>query len=275
MPSTLRLLRALGHGRGTRGNAQLNAPIGAKGASRLLRQHPVEYRRAVDTAYREAIFRLRYRSYRTEDVIAESSSERFTDERDEDANAFVYGIEKDGVLAASIRLHVVSREMPFSPGLAVFPDILGAMLDRGQSYVDPTRFVVDRSMSRMMGNLPFATVRLAAMAAEHFSADYILATVRAEHAPFYKRFFDMELLSEPRPYPSLSSPICIMAGRWEAIKQSAYTRVPDFDSDHRERVRLFGWSRLIGMGMSDAPSLNDNTDGSGEAMSADDRSASG
>lgn len=232
----------------------------AREASGLKRQEPVVYRRAIDDAYLERIFRLRYESYQSEGTIEVNPDERFTDAQDEAPNAFIFGIEQEGDLLASIRMHVCSAEMPFAPGLEVFPDILEPMVSRGESFVDPTRFVVQRHSRRAMGNLPFATVRLAAMAAEHFHTDHILATVRVEHAPFYRRFFDMELLSEGRTYPGLARPICLMAGRWQDIKKSSYHRVPDFDSGPRERMRLFGPSREIALGMTAAPPFNDNAD---------------
>lgn len=227
-------------------------------AAGLRRQEPVSYRRAIEGEYVERIFRLRYDSYRSEGTIEADAGERFSDAYDEAPNVFIFGIEQEDELLASIRMHVCSREMPFAPGLDVFPDILGPMLERGESFVDPTRFVVRRHSRRAMGNLPFATVRLAAMAAEHFDTDHILATVRIEHAPFYRRFFDMELLSGERTYPGLARPICLMAGRWQEIKTSSYHRVPDFDSGARERMRLFGLSREIALGMTAAPPFNDN-----------------
>ena len=219
---------------------------------------PVLYRRATDPVCLDEIFRLRYRCYRAEGTIEVQPSGRFFDAHDEDPNVFVFGVEHENVLAGSIRMHVCSAEMPFAPGLEVFPEILQPLIERGESFVDPTRFVVDRSLRAVMGQMPFATVRLAAMAAEHFRADHVLATVRAEHVPFYRRFCDMELLTEPRNYPGLKKPICLMSGRSVEISRSVYARYPHFSSMHRERIRLFGLSRMIGLGMTDTPVFNDN-----------------
>lgn len=214
----------------------------------------------MDSVCLDRIFDLRYRCYRAEDTIEAQPCARFTDPHDEDPNVFIFGVEHENVLAGSIRMHVCSAEMPFAPGLEVFPDILEPLIERGESFVDPTRFVVDRSLRAIMGQMPFATVRLAAMAAEHFGTDHVLATVRAEHAPFYRRFCDMELVTEPRDYPSLKRPICLMSGRSDEISRSVYARYPHFSSTHRERIRLFGLSRMIGLGMTDTPVFNDNSD---------------
>ncbi|MFD2236395.1 N-acyl amino acid synthase FeeM domain-containing protein [Aureimonas populi] len=218
----------------------------------------LSYRRVVNDAQLEDIVRLRYRCYRREGMIDPLPEPRFADRYDEDPNVFIFGVELEGALVASLRIHVASPEMPFCASFETFPEILGAMLDRGESFVDPTRFVVDRTFRRAMAQIPFATVRLAAMAAEHFQTTHVLATVRAEHAPFYRRFCDMEVLAPPRQYQSLKRPLGLLAGRSEEISRSVYPRHPHFASTHRERVKLFGLSRQIGLGMNEPPALNDN-----------------
>jgi N-acyl-L-homoserine lactone synthetase len=235
-------------------------------ASSIPRQFPqprpddgsIVYRRAVEREELEAIYRLRYQCYRAEEFIPARADGRFSDKYDDDPNAFVFGVEHESALVASIRLHIISAEMPFGAALDVYPDIIGPAIDRGETFVDPSRFVVDRSMRRAMGQMPFATVRLAAMAAEHFETDHVLATVRLEHIPFYRRFCDMELVTEPRSYPGLIRPLALMAGRSCEIRESVYPRQSHFASTHRDRIRLFGLSRMIGLGMADPPAFNDN-----------------
>lgn len=224
------------------------------------------YRRAIRPQEQEELFRLRYRCYLAEGAIDPNPTQRLSDHYDEDPNVFIFGIESENALVASIRIHVCSPDMPFAPGLKVFPDILEPLIEKGRSFVDPTRFVVDRSLRRAMGQMPFATVRMAGMAAEHFDTDYMLATVRAEHAPFYQRFCHMSVMTEPRFYPGLKRPICLMSGHFETMRQTVYPRYPHFLSTHRERVGLFGASRMIGLGMTDIPPLNDNDGVEGEPV---------
>ena len=78
------------------------------------------------------------------------------------------------------------------------------------------------------------------MACDHFDLDQILATVRQEHAPFYKRLFGLDLLTAPRDYPNLTKPICLMAGYMDDIREKSYRRVPVFPSTSSERAMLYG-----------------------------------
>lgn len=206
----------------------------------------IEYFRAEDAVDYEAIYQLRYNCYVREGAIDSNKDRRFTDSHDHDPNALIFGVKLEDRLAASIRLHICSPAHPISPGLEVFPDVLEPILERGESFVDPTRFVIDRDIRANANRLPLATVRLAAMAAEHFDADHMLATVRAEHVPFYRRFCHMELRTSPRDYPGLKKPICLMSGESDIIRTTVYPRYPIFVSSHIERVWTFGPSRDLG-----------------------------
>ncbi|MCB8838828.1 hypothetical protein [Aurantimonas sp. VKM B-3413] len=164
----------------------------------------------------------------------------FYDAHDEDPNAFIFGIEFDGWLAGSIRVHVCSPEMPYAPGLEVFSDILEPLLEAGESFSDPTRFVMDPKIRAETPLMPHFGLRLGSMACDHFGLDQILATVRLEHAPFYKRLFGMTMLCGERDYPSLKKPICMMAGYMSDIREKSYRRVPIFPSTPAERAMLYG-----------------------------------
>ncbi len=200
----------------------------------------IEYFRAEDDHERNEIFRLRYKAYRREQAIAPNADGLFYDPHDEDDNAFLFGIRLDGRLAGSIRVHVCSPEFAVSPGLEVFPDILEPLLDAGESFSDPTRFVVDPDLRSETSLLPHFGLRLGSMACDHFGLDQILATVRQEHAPFYKRLFGLDLLTAPRDYPNLTKPICLMSGYMDEIREKSYRRVPVFPSTSTERALLYG-----------------------------------
>jgi N-acyl-L-homoserine lactone synthetase len=200
----------------------------------------VDCRRADTAEEKEAIFRLRYTAYRGEDAIAPSPSERFCDALDHSTNVWIFGLYIEGELASSIRLHVANRQWPVMPALEVFSDLLSPEVDVGKTIVDPTRFVVDRGASRRYPELCYVTTRLAVLASENFRADHLLATVRTEHQAFYRRVFGHRLACEPRYYPSLSKPICLMALDYPLARERLLQRHPFFRSTAFERRKLFG-----------------------------------
>jgi len=199
----------------------------------------VDYRFALTAEDRDAIFRLRYRAYLAEGAIAPNGDEVFTDSFDDGENAWVFGIHIDGELAASIRLHVATPTSWDLPALMVFPDILQPVIEAGKVVVDPTRFVADRAASRRFPALCYVTTRLAWLACEHFNANLLLATVRHEHQAFYRRVFGHRPICEPRHYPSLTKPICMMALDYPLGKTSVLQRHPFFRSSQFERRMLF------------------------------------
>jgi hypothetical protein len=188
---------------------------------------------------REAIARFRYHAYLREGSIASNSSETFSDVYDESENAWILGLYIDDELASSIRIHVASQHCPQCPSLEAFSDLLDPEIRAGKTIIDPTRFVTEPRLSRLHPGLPHVTLRLAWMAAEHFSAEHFVVAVRAEHQAFYKRIFGHRSICGPRPYPLLSKPITLMTVRQAAVADQVYRRYPFFRSTFFERRMLF------------------------------------
>ncbi|MDX2202065.1 MAG: hypothetical protein NW223_04900 [Hyphomicrobiaceae bacterium] len=209
-----------------------------------------DYRRADTAEERDAIFRLRYRAYLAEGAIAENDSKSFSDARDDDPNAYTYGIYVDDELVSSIRLHVATPRHPGLPALTVFGDLLEPEIAAGKVIVDPTRFVADKEASRRHPELCYVTTRLGWLAGEYFAARYILATVRAEHQAFYRRTFGHKVICEPRHYPSLMKPISLMALDFPMHRERVIKRYPFLRSSTFERRMLFSLPKA-----SDAASL--------------------
>jgi N-acyl-L-homoserine lactone synthetase len=199
----------------------------------------IDCRRADTREQREAIFRLRYDAYLREGAISRNSSGMFSDVYDETANAYLFGLYIDDKLASSIRIHVASKECPACLSLQAFPDILQPEIDAGKIIIDPTRFVSDEHLSRLHRGLPYATLRLSMVAAEHFHADLVLAAVRVEHQAFYRRAFNQQVICEPRPYPNLIKPLSLMAIQYPTAVHGLWRQYPFIPSTLSERQKLF------------------------------------
>lgn len=205
--------------------------------SRLLDR--IDCRRADNDQEREAIARLRYEAYLREGAISPNSTRRFADPDDDSENAYLFGLYIDGELASSIRMHVSTPEHPDFPSLHVFADVLQPYLDAGKTIIDTTRFVADEKLSRRYRGLAYATLRVSWLTGRYFNADYSLAAVRAEHQAFYRRTFHHQLICEPRAYPRLDKPICLMTIPYRAVAEDVQRRYPFFRSTFFERRMLF------------------------------------
>ncbi len=126
------------------------------------------------------------------------------------------------------------------PAMETFGDVLAPYLASGKLIIDPTRFVIEPDFARMGPDLPFLTLRMISMAAEHYEADYVLATVRAEHVVMYRRVIGHKPISEPRTYPMLSRKIVCMIADIETLRATAYSRHPFLQSTPEERAAIFG-----------------------------------
>lgn len=198
----------------------------------------VDYRLAETSAEKDEIYRLRYRAYLAEGAIAPSRSHRLSDRFDDLPNAWIFGIHIDGELVSSLRICVATPENPDTPAVEAFGDLLQPLLAQGKVIVDPNRFVAEPSRAKSP-ILPYLTLRLAYVACSYFNADIGTATVRSEHRAFYRRVFLHEPLCEPRPYPTLTKPLCLMAVDFPARRDKVFRRYPYFSSTVSERRTLF------------------------------------
>lgn len=199
----------------------------------------VEYSRVSMVAIDHPVYRLRYEAYRREESVPFNDAGVVIDDLDEAPNGMSFGVHIDGELVSSIRLHHLSAKHRMSPSMKVCPDVLGPLLDRGERFIDPSRFTADYEASLAYPALPFLTLRIAVMAAVHFDADCCLALVRPEHTAFYRRVFGSEEMCQTRRYPGLAFPVGLY-GAYVATKLPAtLRRYPFFRSTEDERLKLF------------------------------------
>jgi hypothetical protein len=200
----------------------------------------IDCRVAVTAEDREAIFHLRYNAYLNEGAIAPNSAQRFSDPYDHTDNVRIFGLYLDGQLASSIRLHVANKAQPEFPSHKVFADLMDPELEAGKTIIDPTRFATDKRLSKLFPGLPYVTLRLCWLAAEHFNAEHFLVAIRPEHQAFYRRTFLHQPICEARPYPLLAKPISLMTSNYEDVADAVHRRYPFFRSTYFERRMLFG-----------------------------------
>jgi N-acyl-L-homoserine lactone synthetase len=199
----------------------------------------VEYRRVSLDQQLDPVYRLRYEAYRREDFIPVNSQQITRDAYDDADNCYCFGVYIDGTLVSSIRFHHVTGANRSSPSRTIWPEILDPMLDRGENYIDPSRFTADHDASLALPALPYLTLRIVAMASEHFAARYCISSVRAEHAAFYRRVFGSERLGDERHWGELLFPVCLYAAEVPTIRDRVADRFPFFMSTEAEREALF------------------------------------
>ncbi len=206
-------------------------------ASGLLER--VDYRLIETPEERDQLYQMRYRAYLHAGLILPSESQRVSDRYDDAPNSWIFGVYVDDELCGSIRLHLLTSEWRMSFATELFGDVLHPRLDRGEVFVDGARFVADPERAKRFPELPYVTLRLAYLAADHFSADTTLAQVRAEHEAFYRRVFMHELITEARSFPNVTKKVALMAWSFRAQRDTIMARFPIMLSSAFERRMLF------------------------------------
>lgn len=213
----------------------------------------VEYRRVVHMEDLEAIGRLRYRSYRTRNVMDEAEVPMIIDDIDRDSHAFVYGIYIDGQLVSTLRIHYITPDHRRGTSYALFQDILDPLLNSGMKFIDPTRFAADPDLLREYPATPYVTLRIAAMASEYFDADQCLAAVKPEHMAFYKRIFGTNVVAEAREHEGYGIQVGLGAAPIRNIRDAVAIRFPFFKSQPHERRAMFNNTRQEAMPLTILP----------------------
>lgn len=200
----------------------------------------VEYSRVRMDVTDNPIYRLRYEAYRREESVPFNDAGVVVDDLDTAPNGMCFGVHIDGELVSSLRMHHISARHPIGPSMKSFPDVLQPLVDRGERFIDPSRFTSDYEASLAYPALPFLTLRLAVMATVHYEATMCLSLVRPEHTAFYRRVFQSEPMSDVRTYPGLAFPVTLYGARVEETRHhSIFTRYPFFMSTEAERRQLF------------------------------------
>jgi hypothetical protein len=230
----------------------------------LLRK--IEYRRIESKAELDAVLRLRYSAYLKEGAIEFSADEKLVDSFDELGNITNFGVFLKDKLIGAVRIHVLDGPGQTSPALDAFPEILSPLLAKGKRIVDPNRYVVDYESARLYPELAYVTVRLAVIAGFYHDANFVTATVRAEHQAFYKRSFFAKVACEPRPYPTLIKKLGLMLVDYENDRERILKRGPYYVSTPEERAALFA-------PRSESPSARDKLQSAASARSLQSRPA--
>lgn len=164
----------------------------------------------------------------------------YDDNYDDGRNSWITTTFIDGELAGTTRVNLARGENASLPSLGVFRDVITPYLSANRTIVELTRTAARLDFSGLYPELPYITLRPAFLAAEHFDADFAVATARAEHLAFFRRIFRFIPWCEFRDYPNVTAKIACLGSDFRAGKARVAARYPFFRSTAAEREALFG-----------------------------------
>jgi hypothetical protein len=181
-----------------------------------LRQTRYSARLALDLQTRQDAYKLRYDSYLTSGYIEPNEARLFQDPYDDLPNCQTIVIYDEGVPAASVRICTLAfGSGQRSPASDAFPEEVRQLLSPqstigvGGRGIETTRLVRSPTAENNQG-LVFLLYRMAGYVGMTAHSQILLACVRRNHAPFYRRL-GYQPVTEPRPYPGLNCPMQLMS----------------------------------------------------------------
>jgi hypothetical protein len=173
-------------------------------------------RLALDRQTKEDAYRIRYDSYLASGFIEPNETRLFQDLYDDLPNCQTIVLYDQGVALASVRTcTLASGSGQRSPAMDVYPKEISALLGQqptsgvGGRGIETTRLVRSPAAENNQG-LVFLLYRLAGYIGMMAHTQVLLACVRQNHVPFYRRL-GYNPITSPRPYPGLNCPMQLMS----------------------------------------------------------------
>jgi hypothetical protein len=185
-----------------------------------LRDCELSARIADDPVTRRDAFSLRYRGYVSGGYIKASEAELFHDDYDDGhcSNTIVVYAGYDAIASARVSLMDVEDGVAAIsplPAYAVFPDKINALVQqvpqagRPRRAAEVTRLVRHPGFAEHQG-LVLLLLRLLGYVIVELEADILLACVRRNHVPFYRKL-GLQKIAGPRLYPNLNFETYLLA----------------------------------------------------------------
>lgn len=198
----------------------------------------VEYRRITTSEDFETVGKLRAKCYGRTSIISGGVGEKLIDDLDFDSHATVVGVYSDDELISTLRVHHVTPEHRKGSSIKLFGDVLHPMLDRGATFIDPSRFAASSAFAEEFPGLPYITLRIATMASVYFGVDHCLAAIKVMHSSFYKRVFGFQEMAKPRDVEGYCFPLVLLAED-TLNRADVARRYPVFKSHPYEQRLMF------------------------------------
>ena len=205
---------------------------------------------------RNAIFKLRYRSYLRAGIIFENFFERHIEAADYMRHSYLIGLYVDRKLVSSLRVQIGSATTPnFSP-YELFPHVLEPLLRGNKTIVDMSCVATDGELAQSQSYdlLPYVVLRSWIIAAEHFNADYIAAAVQPKHQIFYTRALGCDQHSEVKPHRLTS--VGLVTLDFANSAERVYENLPFLRSAPHERQQLFEGDGNLSRATGQRPSIS-------------------
>ena len=207
----------------------------------LAEAHPAmrgfEMRRVSTRAEWNEARAIRYETLAARGDIARDEQRAYGDLHDEASNATTFLLSRDGEALAATRSSASSAKQGSVPAMQAFPREIEAVAGTGATIVEASLMAVAPSapVDPKTALIHLFKAHMLHCAAE--AADWLLVAVRDSQIGFYRRMFNMEILSGEERLPGLSAPRVLMGLDYREYAPLIFKRIPLLavnDDDERD-----------------------------------------
>jgi hypothetical protein len=204
----------------------LRAPTFHASPDGALIQRGFEMRRVATREDWSEVKTLRFEALRERGEIAESGEPSYGDDHDAAFNTTTFLLSRNGRPIGSTRSSVSSamRRWPLPASDAYANEIAGLGADA--TLVEASLMVVDPALSTDPKSALFHLFKAHMLQCASENADWLIVAVRDSQIGFYRRMFNMEILSGAERYPGLASPRVLMGLEYRAQASLLFKRMP-------------------------------------------------
>ncbi len=170
---------------------------------------------------------LRFDALRARGEIAEGEDRGYGDRHDAALNASTFLLTRNGRAVASTRSSVSSakRRWPL-PSMEVFARQIEDGVGRDATLVEASLTVVDPASGADSKVALFHLFKAHMLHCAVENADWLVAAVRDSQMGFYRRMFNMEILTGAEVVPGLASPRVVMGLEYRGQAPLLFKRIP-------------------------------------------------
>lgn len=214
---------------GTRGPDALKLAASLASGSPMLLESPATFsmHRVASAEDWRRVRALRFDALRIRGEIGESQERAYGDAHDAGAASDTFLLMRNGRAVASTR---ATAATPARRGLLPAMDVFASEVDRAVglecTIVEASLTVTDPAASGDARIALFHLFKAHMLRCAAERADWLLAAVRESEIGFYRRMFDMEILSGAEACPGIAAPRVLMGLAWREHFAQLAKRIP-------------------------------------------------
>ena len=202
-------------------------PYAAHPASIALSQTGFEMRRVASREDWKRAKNLRYDALRKREEIPESPERSYGDSHDNGMNTMTFVLARNARPLGTTRSSLSSARRRWAlPAMDVFAREIEATVGLESTIVEASLIAVDPATSADPRIILFHLLKAHMLHCAAENADWMIAAVRDSQIGFYRRMFNMEILSGAESYPGMTSSRVLMGLEFRRHAPLLFKRIP-------------------------------------------------